>query len=156
MGLRLPTTTGGAAERSPFHRKQPPRTEAPAQYSRWRLAGAFRAPGLYSSDPPVISAARSLDKDRMPGNPILLCAPPGELRDRLHQQLTASGFPVSTVQTPAEAVAALRDARYDLVVADGLAVTGAIGSIRSASTIPTPCLVVAPAGDVEARIAFLE
>jgi pilus assembly protein CpaE len=92
----------------------------------------------------------------MPGNPILLCAPPGELRDRLHQQLTASGFPVSTVQTPAEAVAALRDARYDLVVADGLAVTGAIGSIRSASTIPTPCLVVAPAGDVEARIAFLE
>jgi pilus assembly protein CpaE len=92
----------------------------------------------------------------MPGNPILLCAPPGELRDRLHEQLTASGFPVSTVQTPAEAVAALRDARYDLVVADGLAVTGAIGSIRSASTIPTPCLVVAPAGDVEARIAFLE
>jgi pilus assembly protein CpaE len=92
----------------------------------------------------------------MPGNPILLCAPPGELHDRLHQQLTAAGFPVSSVQTPAEAVAALRDARYDLVVADGLAVTGAIGSIRSASTIPTPCLVVAPAGDVEARIAFLE
>lgn len=92
----------------------------------------------------------------MPGNPILLCAPPGDLRGRLQQQLTAAGYPVSTVQTPAEAVAALRDARFDLVVADGLAVTGAIGSIRSASTIPTPCLVVATAGDVEARIAFLE
>ena len=92
----------------------------------------------------------------MPGNPILLVAPPGELRERLHQQLSASGYPVSTVQSPAEAVAALRDARYDLVVADGLAVTGAIGSIRNASTIATPCLVVAPANDVEARIAFLE
>ncbi|HLY35093.1 MAG TPA: hypothetical protein VKU35_00100, partial [Candidatus Limnocylindria bacterium] len=92
----------------------------------------------------------------MPGNPILLCAPPGALRDRLQEQLTAAGFPVSSVETPAAAVAALRDARFDLVVADGLAVTGAIGSIRSASTIPTPCLVVAPAGDVEARIAFLE
>jgi pilus assembly protein CpaE len=92
----------------------------------------------------------------MPGNPILLCAPRGDLRDRLFTELTSSGYPVTTVQTPPEAVAALRDARYDLVIADGLAVTGAIGAIRSASTVPTPCLVVAPAGDVEARIAFLE
>lgn len=92
----------------------------------------------------------------MPGNPILLCAPAGELRNRLEQELSASGYPVSTVQTPADAVAALRDASFDLVVADGLLVTGAIGSIRSASSVPTPCLVVAPAGDVEARIAFLE
>ncbi len=92
----------------------------------------------------------------MAGNPILLCAPDGELRARLEKELTASGFPVSTVRTPADAVAALRDASFDLVVADGLSVTGAIGSIRNASTIPTPCLVVAPAGDVEARIAFLE
>jgi pilus assembly protein CpaE len=92
----------------------------------------------------------------MPGNPILLCAPESDLRDRLERELTASGYPVSSVYTPAEAVAALRDARFDLVVADGLAVTGALGSIRNASTVPTPCLVVAPAGDVEARIAFLE
>jgi pilus assembly protein CpaE len=92
----------------------------------------------------------------MAGNPILLCAPPGDLRDRLQNELAASGYPVTAVQTPAEAVAALRDARFDLVIADGLAVTGAIGSIRNASTTPTPCLVVAPAGDVEARIAFLE
>jgi pilus assembly protein CpaE len=92
----------------------------------------------------------------MAGNPILVCSPPGELRTRLEQKLTASGYPVSTVRTPADAVAALRDARFDLVVADGLSVTGAIGSIRNASTVPTPCLVVAPAGDVEARIAFLE
>ena len=92
----------------------------------------------------------------MPGNPILLCAPQSDLRDRLERELTASGYPVSSVYSPAEAVAALRDARFDLVVADGLAVTGALGSIRNASTVPTPCLVVAPAGDVEARIAFLE
>ena len=92
----------------------------------------------------------------MAGNPILLCSPPGELRTKLEQELTASGYPVSTVQTPADAVAALRDASFDLVVADGLSVTGSIGSIRNASTVPTPCLVVAPAGDVEARIAFLE
>lgn len=92
----------------------------------------------------------------MPGNPILLCAPVGDLRNQLEHDLTAAGYPVTTVQTPPEAVAALRDARFDLVVADGLAVTGALGSIRNASTIPTPCLVVAPARDVEARIAFLE
>jgi pilus assembly protein CpaE len=35
-------------------------------------------------------------------------------------------------------------------------VTGAIGGIRSATPIPTPILVLARAGDVEARIAFLE
>jgi pilus assembly protein CpaE len=35
-------------------------------------------------------------------------------------------------------------------------VTGAIGSIRRASPVPTPCMVVASATDVEARIAFLE
>jgi len=92
----------------------------------------------------------------MPGNPILLCAPQSDLRDRLERELTDSGYPVSSAYSPAEAVAALRDARFDLVVADGRAVTGALGSIRNASTIPTPCLVVAPAGDVEARIAFLE
>jgi pilus assembly protein CpaE len=92
----------------------------------------------------------------MPSNPLLVCAPPGELRDRLEQELTAAGYPTSAVPTPADAVAALRDARFDLVIADGLSVTGQIGSIRRASPIPTPCMVVAPAADVEARIAFLE
>lgn len=92
----------------------------------------------------------------MAGNPILLCAPDGDLKTRLERELTAPGYRVSAVRTPADAVAALRDARFDLVVADGLSVTGAIGSIRRASPVPTPCLVVAPAEDVEARIAFLE
>jgi pilus assembly protein CpaE len=92
----------------------------------------------------------------MPSNPILVCAPPGELRDRLEQELSAAGYPASSVPTPADAVAALRDARFDLVIADGLLVTGAIGSIRRASPVPTPCMVVTPASDVEARIAFLE
>src|SRR6266542_7159295 len=92
----------------------------------------------------------------MPANPILLCAPPGELRDRLETELASAGYPTTSVPTPADAVAALRDSAFDLIVADGLAVTGAIGSIRTASPTPTPVLVIAPAGDVEARIAFLE
>ena len=41
-------------------------------------------------------------------------------------------------------------------MAEGLAVSGAIGRIRAAASEPTPVLVVAPADDVEARIAFLE
>ena len=50
----------------------------------------------------------------MPGNPILLCAPQSDLRDRLERELIASGYPVSSDDSPAEAVAALRDARFDL------------------------------------------
>ncbi|HET7636506.1 MAG TPA: hypothetical protein VFK93_02380 [Candidatus Limnocylindria bacterium] len=92
----------------------------------------------------------------MPGNPILLCAPTDALRQHLEQSLAARGYRTYAVRTPADAVAVLRDARYDLVVAEGLAVTGAIGGMRTAAPIPTPILVVARAGDVEARIAFLE
>jgi pilus assembly protein CpaE len=89
-------------------------------------------------------------------NPILICAPSDELRGELESLLASAGYATHSVTTPAEAVAALRDAPIDLVVAEGLAVSGAIGRIRTASPIPTPILVVAPAGDVEARIAFLE
>jgi pilus assembly protein CpaE len=92
----------------------------------------------------------------MPANPILICAPSDELRGELEAQLANSGYATHSVHSPAEAVGALRDAGYDLVVAEGLAVSGAIGRLRSAATVPTPVLVVAPAGDVEARIAFLE
>lgn len=92
----------------------------------------------------------------MPGNPILLCAPTESLRSNLEQTLAAAGYHTAAVPTPADAVAALRDARYDIVVAEGLAVSGAIAGIRGASAAPTPVLIVAPAGDVEARIAFLE
>ena len=92
----------------------------------------------------------------MPGNPILLCAPTESLRASLEQTLVGAGYHTAAVPTPADAVAAMRDARYDLVIAEGLAVSGAIAGIRSASPDPTPVLVVAPAGDVEARIAFLE
>jgi pilus assembly protein CpaE len=92
----------------------------------------------------------------MPGNPILLCAPTESLRASLEQTLSGAGYRTAAVPTPADAVAAMRDARYDLVIAEGLAVSGAIAGIRSASPAPTPVLVVAPAGDVEARIAFLE
>ncbi len=92
----------------------------------------------------------------MAGNPILLCAPTEALRAQIDQTLRAAGYGTTSVPTPAHAVAALRDARYDLVVAEGLAVSGAISGIRGASPVPTPVLIVAPAGDVEARIAFLE
>jgi pilus assembly protein CpaE len=92
----------------------------------------------------------------MPANPILICAPTDDLRTQLETQLAAGGYATTSVTTPAEAVAALRDQQFDLVLAEGLAVSGAIGRIRTAATVPTPVLVVAPAGDVEARIAFLE
>ena len=51
----------------------------------------------------------------------------------------------------------MRGRRFDLIVAEGLAASGAIASLRTASAeAVTPILVVAPAHDVEARIAFLE
>jgi pilus assembly protein CpaE len=92
----------------------------------------------------------------MPANPILICAPTDDLRTQLETQLADGGYVTTSVSTPADAVAALRDQPFDLVLAEGLAVSGAIGRIRTASPVPTPVLVVAPAGDVEARIAFLE
>jgi DNA-binding response OmpR family regulator len=92
----------------------------------------------------------------MPANPILICAPSNDLRTQLESQLADAGYATTSVTTPADAVAALRDQTYDLVVAEGLAVSGAIGRIRTAAPVPTPVLVIAPAGDVEARIAFQE
>jgi pilus assembly protein CpaE len=92
----------------------------------------------------------------MAPNPILICAPTDELRNQLEAQFDDAGYLTASVATPADAVAALRDSAFDLVVAEGLAVSGAIGRIRTAAPIPTPVLVIAPAGDVEARIAFLE
>jgi len=92
----------------------------------------------------------------MAANPILICAPNPELRSSLEDHLASAGYTTTSVTTPADAVGALRDRTFDLVVAEGLAVSGAIGGLRTASTMPTPILIVAPAGDVEARIAFLE
>jgi pilus assembly protein CpaE len=92
----------------------------------------------------------------MAANPILICAPTDELRAQLETQLGSAGYTTTSVTTPAAAVAALRDGSFDLVLAEGLAVSGAIGRIRTAAAEPTPVLVVAPADDVEARIAFLE
>ena len=92
----------------------------------------------------------------MAANPILICAPTDELRAELETQLGSVGYVTTSVTTPAAAVGALRDGSFDLVLAEGLAVSGAIGRIRAAASEPTPVLVVAPADDVEARIAFLE
>jgi pilus assembly protein CpaE len=93
----------------------------------------------------------------MPLNPILVCAPVGDLRSRLEKVLQSAGYQVATADNPPQAVAMVGDQRVDLVVAEGLAVSGAIPSLRHASSVgDTPVLVVAPAGDVEARIAFIE
>ena len=92
----------------------------------------------------------------MSRNPILICAPSPALRSQLEAELAEVGYAVAAVSTAAEAVTCLRDAEIHLIVAEGLAVSGAMARLRSASAPQVPILVVAPAGDVEARIAFLE
>ncbi|MDQ4036520.1 MAG: hypothetical protein M3153_11450 [Chloroflexota bacterium] len=93
----------------------------------------------------------------MPPNPILICARDASLRAELETALADAGYATATVGSPADAVAAIRGRSFDLIVAEGLAASGAIASLRTAGTDGvTPILVVAPANDVEARIAFLE
>ena len=93
----------------------------------------------------------------MPSNPILICARGQELRTELEAALAEAGYSTTTVTTPADAVGAMRGRQIDLIVAEGLAASGAIASLRTAGEGRiTPILVVAPAHDVEARIAFLE
>ncbi len=93
----------------------------------------------------------------MPNNPILICARNPELTTELEEALTGAGYSTHSVTTPADAVAAMRGQAPDLIVAEGLAASGAIASLRTAGNAGVvPILVVAPARDVEARIAFLE
>ena len=93
----------------------------------------------------------------MPPTSILICARGPELRTALETALADAGHRTVSVTTPADAVAAMRGKPVDLIVAEGLAASGAIASLRTASEgHVTPILVVAPAHDVEARIAFLE
>jgi len=94
----------------------------------------------------------------MPPNPILICARASDLRSELEGTLASAGYRTTVVGTPADAVASMRDDPPDLVVAEGLAASGAIAALRSGSGTGdvTPVLVVAPARDVEARIAFIE
>jgi len=93
----------------------------------------------------------------MAENPILICARDRELRSELEDALSNAGHRTITVTTPADAVATMRGTTIDIIVAEGLAASGAIASMRVASEGQiTPILVVAPAHDVEARIAFLE
>jgi PleD family two-component response regulator len=93
----------------------------------------------------------------MPATSILICARGQELRSELESALTDAGHRVESVSTPADAVASMRARPVDLIVAEGLAASGAIASLRTSSDGRiTPIVVVAPARDVEARIAFLE
>lgn len=92
----------------------------------------------------------------MQPNAILICARNDALRAELEAVLGVD-YACTSVPTPADAVAVMRDREIDLIVAEGLAASGAISSLRSAGEAGiTPVLVVAPARDVEARIAFLE
>ena len=94
---------------------------------------------------------------RPKANTILICARGQELRKELEEALVDAGHKVASVTTPADAVATMRKDPIDLIVAEGLAASGAIASLRTAAEGRiTPILVVAPAHDVEARIAFLE
>ena len=91
----------------------------------------------------------------MPPNPILICARSDPLRNELEAALSGAGYTITSVKTPADAVASMRAHPIDLVVVEGLAASGAIGSLHGGGERgPTPLLVVAPARDVEARIAF--
>jgi pilus assembly protein CpaE len=88
---------------------------------------------------------------------VLICARAKELRSELEETLSEAGHRTVSVTTPADAVAMMRGTPADLIVAEGLAASGAISSLRTAADGQvTPILVVAPAHDVEARIAFLE
>ncbi|MEO7295793.1 MAG: hypothetical protein ABIZ57_06595 [Candidatus Limnocylindria bacterium] len=93
----------------------------------------------------------------MPSNPILICAREAKLLGELESTLADAGYITASFGSPADAVAAMRGRNFDLIVAEGLAASGAIASLRTAGGNGiTPILVVAPAQDVEARIAFLE
>jgi pilus assembly protein CpaE len=93
----------------------------------------------------------------MPPNPILIVARDNALRTQLEATLREAGYACTAVTSPADGVAILRSGAFDLIVAEGLAASGAIATLRTArSGSVTPILVVAPARDVEARIAFLE
>ena len=91
----------------------------------------------------------------MAANPILICAPSETLRTRL-EQLGELGYVTTSVSTAADAVNALRTQPFDLIVAEGLAISGAVGRLREAAPNRIALIVISPAGDVEARIAFLE
>ncbi|MDP9468236.1 MAG: AAA family ATPase [Chloroflexota bacterium] len=91
----------------------------------------------------------------MPANPILICAPSPSLRAQL-EQLREAGYVTTSVDTAAQVVTEVGTSSYDLVLAEGVAVSGAIVRIREASRNQVPVVIVSPAGDVEARIAFLE
>jgi pilus assembly protein CpaE len=91
----------------------------------------------------------------VPANPILICAPSPELRAQL-EQLGDAGYLTTSVDSAADAVLALGAEPFDVIIAEGLAVSGAIVRIREATRNQVPVVIVSPAGDMEARIAFLE
>ena len=76
----------------------------------------------------------------MPANPILICAPSAQLRTQL-LQLGDAGYVLTTVETAADAISALRTQSFDMIVAEGLAVSGAIVRMREAMAGQVPLVV---------------
>ena len=64
------------------------------------------------------------------------------------EQLREAGYVTTAVDTAADSVNALSAGAFDLIIAEGLAVSGAIGRIRGATPRQVPLIVVGPAGDV--------
>lgn len=91
----------------------------------------------------------------MAANPILICARDPELRQQL-EHLRQAGYTTTTVESANDAIAALRTHSFDLIVGEGVAIFHAIDDIRETTSGQIPLVLVAPAGDVEARIELLE
>ena len=94
----------------------------------------------------------------MPSNSILVFVPAEAMRRQLETQLAHAGFAVTGAPTASDAISTLRDKHFDLIVAAGAgwAVSGTIPALRATSQAHVPLLVIAPPGDLELRIAFIE
>ena len=64
----------------------------------------------------------------MPPNPILIVARDNSLRTEVETTLRDAGYACSSVTSPADGVAAMREKEFDLIVAEGLAASGAISA----------------------------
>src|ERR1700674_2100028 len=130
MGLRhlRQLSRAGAAERSPNSRNNLHRWRSRAVYRARPLVATLRKGPLYlerigSTSTPRIGSTST--RNRVPGNPILICSPSADLRAQL-EQLGESGYAVISVESATDAISALHTQPFDLIVAEGPAVSGAI------------------------------
>ncbi|HUF06119.1 MAG TPA: hypothetical protein VMP86_01890, partial [Candidatus Binatia bacterium] len=75
----------------------------------------------------------------------MICARSKDLRARIEATLSAAEYATVSVPTHADAMAAVRRMPADLIVAEGLAASGAVASLRTAiDGRVTPILLLAP------------